>query len=97
MEQQIIRDEANQQFQYPIKDTNDIAVIDYRMRDDTMYLVHSEVPLKYRGQGIGRKLVVATKNYLDAHQIHAIPTCGYIRHVMSRLERDENKAKVDAQ
>ena len=58
-----------------------IAWIDYRYRDDMMYLMHAEVPYQLRGRGVGKLLVEKTYAYLNENKIAATPVCGFIRYV----------------
>lgn len=89
-ESPIIHDESQNRYLLPIEGSDESAYVEYRMRNETMYLVHSEVPFTLRGQGIGRRLVTETKRYLEHHGIAAIPTCGYIRYIYSKLENDND-------
>ena len=51
----IIHDTDNRRF---ILDINgELAKVTYELRDDKMFLIHSEVPFNLRGQGIGKVLV----------------------------------------
>ena len=59
----------------------DVASVTYRMENNIMFLMHSEVPLAQRGQGIGTKLVEKTFDYIQKHQINAIAICSHIRWV----------------
>ena len=96
MESPIIHNEETHQFLMPIPDTEEVAFIHYKMRDGKMYLVHSEVPFRLRGRGIGRELVMETKKYLESQHITAIPTCGYIRYIYSKLN-ESDKLGEDAE
>ncbi len=64
-----------------------IAEIHYSLKDDKMYLTHSEVPHHLRGQGIGKLLVEKTFTYIEAHKIEAVAVCSYIRAVKNRSEK----------
>jgi len=58
---------------------NDIAFINYRMRDGFMLLTHSEVPYALRGLGIGKVLVEKTFEYIEEHNINAVAICSFIK------------------
>ena len=62
----------------------DRAFIEYQLKDGVYYLIHSEVPTNLRGQGIGRKLVQKTFDYLQLNNLQAKAICTYIRRVVSR-------------
>ncbi len=89
----IVHDEKNRMFKLPVGEEGQFAYVQYKWREGTMYLVHSEVPLALRGQGVGRRLVEKTKEYLDAHSIEAIPTCGYIRYIYGKLYLEKSESK----
>lgn len=54
----IIHDIENQQ--YTLNINGEIARVEYSLKDDRMYLLHSEIPFNLRGQGIGKVLVEKT-------------------------------------
>ncbi|WP_299885901.1 N-acetyltransferase [uncultured Lacinutrix sp.] len=81
----IVHEKDNKRF---ILDINgDIAKIDYQLRDNKMYLIHSEVPYNLRGQGIGKILVKKTFEQLTKEGYKAIAVCSYIKAVASRSEK----------
>lgn len=45
---------------------------DYVLRDGKMYLTHSEVPGELRGQGIGKRMLENTFEYIQEHNIKAV-------------------------
>lgn len=63
------------------------AWVDYDDRGDTRYLVHSEVPARLRGQGVGRQLVEGTFELLEQEGQAAVAVCGYVAAVARRSER----------
>ena len=58
----LIHDETAQRFILPIGEEQ--AFINYTIKDDILRLNHEETPFALRGQGIGRKLVEETFDYL---------------------------------
>ncbi len=62
------------------------SVVSYLLKDNQMYLTHSEVPSELRGKGIGKKLVLETFQYIEDHKIEAIAVCSYIKLVRDRSE-----------
>ncbi len=81
----IAHDIENKRF---ILDINEeVAKVEYTLRDDKMYLVHSEVPYNLRGQGIGKVLVEKTFEKLSEEGYHAIAVCSYVRAVAKRSEK----------
>ena len=51
---------------------DDFAKFEYIVKNNCYHLVHSEVPNRLRGKGIGRELVEKTFEYLHFNQIKAI-------------------------
>jgi uncharacterized protein len=61
-----------------------IAWVDYDVRGGTWYLLHAEVPVALRGQGVGQVLVEKTYAHLRAHDIKSVPVCSYIQAIARR-------------
>lgn len=64
------------------------ALIDYKIRNDRMYLTHSEVPKELRGNGIGKILVnkslekLLEEGYDKEYRI--IAKCPFIKYVVAK-------------
>ena len=67
-----------------------IAKIEYEIKNDKMYLIHSEVPPSLRGQGIGKILVTKTFEKLTEEGYQAVAVCSYIKLVAIRSEKWKN-------
>ena len=65
----------------------EIAMVEYQLRDDKMYLTYSEVPIKLRGKGYGKKLVESTFDQLTKEGYKAVAVCSYIKTVAMRSEK----------
>lgn len=63
-----------------------VARVDYVLKNDLMYLTHSEVPVSLRGQGIGKKLVLLTFEKLTEEGYKAIAVCSYIKLIAQRSD-----------
>jgi predicted GNAT family acetyltransferase/glutaredoxin len=81
----IVHDKENQRFTLDIN--GEIAKVDYTIRNDKMYLNHSEVPYNLRGIGIGKVLVEKTFEQLNIEDYKAVAVCSYIKSVASRSEK----------
>lgn len=63
------------------------ALIDYKIRNDRMYLTHSEVPVELRGNGIGKILIekgltkLVEEGYDKKYRI--IAKCPFIKYVVA--------------
>lgn len=59
-----------------------MATVDYRHRDGKLWLVHSEVPLSLRGQGLGKILVDKSLKKLTEEGHKTVAVCPFIRKVV---------------
>ncbi|MFK7059157.1 GNAT family N-acetyltransferase [Flavobacterium oreochromis] len=66
---------------------DDFAKIEYTEKNNCYYLIHSEVPKKLRGQGIGKELVEKTFEYLHQHKIKGIAICSYIKTIVNKSDK----------
>lgn len=82
---EVIHNKEQQQFTMEVD--GETAKIDYKMQDDKMHLVYSEVPFNIRGQGIGKVLVEKTFEKLTAEGYQAVAVCGYIKSVAKGSEK----------
>jgi len=82
---EIKHDKDNKQFTMEIK--GDIAKVEYKLKNDKMYLVYSEVPYNLRGQGIGKTLVEKTFEKLTEENYKAVAVCSYVKAVAKRSEK----------
>lgn len=81
----ILHDKNKKSF---ILDINgEVANVDYQLKNDKMYLIHSEVPYHLRGKGIGKVLVEKTFEQLTKEGYTAVAICSYIQAVAKRSER----------
>jgi len=80
----IIHDIENSRFTLDIN--GEIAMVKYQLRNEKMYLVHSEVPYNLRGQGIGKVLVEKTFAKLTEEGYEAVAICSYVKAVAKRSD-----------
>lgn len=73
--------------QFTLDINGELAKVDYILKNNKMYLVHSEVPYNLRGQGIGKVLVEKTFEQLTKEGYNAVAICSYIKAVASRSEK----------
>ena len=63
------------------------ALVDYKIRNDRMYLTHSEVPKELRGHGVGKILVdkslekLIEEGYDKEYRI--IAKCSFIKYIVA--------------
>ena len=64
------------------------ALIDYKIRKDRLYLTHSEVPVEFRGKGIGKILIEKglTKLLEDGYdkEYNIIAKCPFIKYYVAK-------------
>ena len=60
------------------------GVIAYRLSDETITLIHTEVEPAYEGQGVGAKLVAAALDDVRARGLRMIPLCPFVRSYIAR-------------
>ncbi len=62
---------------------NQTSFIDYKERNQKIYLIHTEVPVQQEGKGISSALIEKTFQYIEANQYKLIALCpavvAYIR------------------
>jgi uncharacterized protein len=56
----------------------------YRQREDTLFLVHTEVEEEFEGQGIGGRLVAATLDDIRARGLQIVPFCPFVKAYLER-------------
>jgi predicted GNAT family acetyltransferase len=55
-----------------------LAVLDYRIDGDTVFLLHVEVPLAEQGRGIAGKLSHAALEFARDNGLKVVPWCPFI-------------------
>jgi predicted GNAT family acetyltransferase len=55
------------------------AFIDYKTKDNKIYLIHTEVPKELQGQGVAEAIVEKAFKYIEAHKLTLIPLCTYVQ------------------
>lgn len=81
----IIHDKKNRRFTLDIN--GELAKVEYQLRGDKMYLIHSEVPIQMRGQGIGKVLVEKTFEKLIEEKFIAVAVCSYVKTAAKRSRK----------
>ena len=78
----IVHDKESKRFTLDIN--GETAKVDYIIKNEKLFLVHSEVPYNLRGQGIGKVLVEKTFEKLTELGYKAVAICSYIKAVARR-------------
>ncbi len=82
---EVVHDKDNHKFTLALN--NDIAQVQYVIKDDKLFLTHSEVPKSMRGKGIGKTLVEKTFEKLTEEGYRAVAVCSYVKSVARRSEK----------
>jgi len=61
-----------------------LAVLDYRIEEGTIFLLHVEVPASEQGQGIASKLSRAALEFSRDSGLKVVPQCPFIAAYMRR-------------
>lgn len=56
----------------------ELAVSNYRIRGNTIYFTHTEVPEAAAGRGIGNILARVALDYARANRLRVVPRCQFI-------------------
>jgi uncharacterized protein len=70
-------------YEMPIADGH-IAAAYYRIEGENVVLVHTEVPFKYSGEGIGSKFAKGVFDAIRQSGRKAIPTCPFMAKFANR-------------
>jgi len=60
------------------------AFIDYKLKGDKIYLIHTEVPEALGGKGIAAIIVTKTLEYIEANHLKLLPLCVYVQAFLKR-------------
>jgi predicted GNAT family acetyltransferase len=70
-----------------------LAISEYRMRDGVLHILHTEVPEKLRGQGVGARLARGVLDAARARGVKVVPRCPFVAAFMKRhKEYDDLRA-----
>jgi uncharacterized protein len=67
---------AENRFQVEIE--SNLAVLEYKLEDDTIVFTHTDVPDELGGRGLGSKLVRAGLDYARAQGLSVHPLCSFV-------------------
>jgi hypothetical protein len=81
--QEVVLNEASHRFE--MREGDDIAVLEYRLRgSDHLVLVHTGVPHRLEGKGVGALLARTALEYAREHQMRVVPLCSFVQVYLKR-------------
>ena len=82
MDHQLIDNEEKKQYEFHIDDL--IPRIEYIKAQGTIYLTHTEVPPRLKGQGIGAELVRQVLEDIKEKDLTLVPLCPFVATYISK-------------
>jgi predicted GNAT family acetyltransferase len=73
----VTHNEARGQFEIVLGDEK--AVLQYRRTENSITLVHTEVPQASRGRGLGNQLIRAALDFAHFNQLKVVPVCPFVK------------------
>ena len=86
-------DEARSRFE--LEDEGHVAFIDFTRREDTITLVHTEVPKELEGRGVGSALVRGALTYIKDNHLKVVPQCPFVASYLKRHPDDATALGLD--
>lgn len=78
----IIDNQQRQQLQLSIE--GELAFLEYRIKEGVLYLMHTEVPERLGGRGIGTALAAAAFDYAKEHNLPIKVYCPFVKKYLDR-------------
>lgn len=78
----VTHNEAQGQFEIALGDEK--AVLQYRRTQNSISLLHTEVPKDSRGHGLADQLVHAALDFAHFHQLKVVPICPFVKAYLQR-------------
>jgi predicted GNAT family acetyltransferase len=60
------------------------AFIDYKIKDNKIYLIHTEVPAELKGKGVAEAIVEKALTYIEQKDLKLVPLCAYVQIFLKR-------------
>ena len=87
----IFNNEQRQQFQLKLE--GELATLEYRLNEGMIVLMHTEVPDKLGGRGIGSALVEFALNYARANHLPVKVYCPFVAAYLKRHPEQQDIVK----
>ena len=73
------------------------AFIEYKLSQQTLYLIHTEVPPAFEGKGVGRAIVEKALQYAKENNYKVAPRCAFVQSYLKRHEEWNDIVAPDAE
>jgi predicted GNAT family acetyltransferase len=79
-----------QQQQFEVEIDGHLAVLEYRLRDNLLFLMHTEVPDALGGKGIGSELAHHALEWARTQQLKVKVYCAFVKKYLQRHKEYED-------
>jgi predicted GNAT family acetyltransferase len=60
------------------------SFIDYKIKHNKIYLIHTEVPAELEGRGVAAAIVEKALTYIEQKALKLVPLCAYVQFFLKR-------------
>lgn len=78
----IVNNEKENRFEYIVE--GELAELQYKIRNNNMYFMHTGVPKSMKGQGIGEAIVKQGLEYAVAQNLNIVVYCPFVKTYLER-------------
>lgn len=82
MEIELIDNTDKSRFEVEIKDK--MAIMDYKKKDNKLYILHTEVPKEFEGKGIASAMVKKVLNLIKEKDMKLVSLCPFVSGYIKR-------------
>lgn len=72
----LLNNKSQQQYELTVEGYR--SFIDYEIKDNTIYLTHTEVPEELEGQGVAAEMVEKAFHDIEKRGLKLVPYCSYV-------------------
>ncbi len=85
-------DEYNLEINEPLKRLelkigNEPAFIEYKLRNDILFFIHTEVPVMLKGKGAGNAILQKALQYAKDHHYKIVPICSFVQSYLQKHQQ----------
>lgn len=79
---ELVNNQQKNRFELEVE--HHVAFIDYKIKGEKAYLIHTEVPPELGGKGIGNAIVLKTLQYIKDKGYSLVPLCPFVAAYIKR-------------